>query len=83
MANRDLEIAGLLGEQMAEEHEDDKVKRGPGRPSLARFGAKPSGLHDDRLSTKPGPGPAGPETDKLLDWAKQRRRERAEAERGR
>ena len=51
--------------------------------SKVRFGAKPSGLHDDRLSTKPAPGPKGPETEKLLDWAKQRRRAQAEEERNR
>lgn len=83
MANRDLEIAGLLGEQMAEEHEDDKVKRGPGRPSLVRFGAKPSGLHDDRLSTKPAPGPRGGDAADDIEWAKRRRRAQAEEERNR
>lgn len=83
MADRELEIAGLLGEQMAEEHLDSKPKGKPGRPSLVRFGAKPSGLHDDRLSTKPAPGPKGPPTDQLIEDAKRRRRERAEEERSR
>ena len=80
MADRELEIAGLLGDQMADEHEDGKVKRKPGRPPM-RFGAKPSGLHDDRLSTKAAPGPKGPPTDQLIEDAKRRRRERAEEER--
>lgn len=51
--------------------------------SKVRFGAKPSGLHDDRLSTKPAPGPKGPPTAQLLEDAKRRRRERAEEERSR
>lgn len=51
--------------------------------SKVRFGAKPSGLHADNLSTKPAPGPKGGEAGDDIEWAKRRRRERAEAERGR
>lgn len=93
MADRDNEIVGLMVAQSEDEAKDkpEAAKRGgryvqsafPGAArSKVRFGAKPSGLHDDRfVSNKPAPGPKGPEIEKLLDWAKERRRARAEAER--
>jgi hypothetical protein len=51
--------------------------------SKARFGAKASGLHDDRLSTRPAPGPKGGDAAADVEWAKRRRKERAEEERNR
>jgi len=77
---------------MAETQDDLELLRDAAREvseretprSKVRFGAKPSGLHDDRfVSNKPAPAPRGPETEKLLDWAKERRRARAKEERSR
>ena len=48
----------------------------PRATSKMRFGAKPSGLHDDRLSTKAAPGPKGPPSETLIEEARRRRRER-------
>jgi hypothetical protein len=52
------------------------VRFAPREKSKVRFGAKPSGLHDDRLSTKPAPGPRGPSAAELIEEARRRRRER-------
>ena len=92
-ADRDGEVAALAAQQFEDEEKDGAkvAKRGgryvqsafPGAPrSLVRFGAKPSGLHDDRFSTRSAPGPKGPPTDQLIEEAKRRRRER-DAEGGR
>ncbi len=77
MSDETMDDLKLLRDAAREVREREAPK------SKIRFGAKPRGLHDDRLSTKPAPGPRGPDTDQLLDWAKQRRRARAEEERSR
>lgn len=51
--------------------------------SKVRFGAKPSGLHADKLSTRPAPGPKGPSAATLIEEAKRRRRAREDEERNR
>ena len=43
----------------------------------------PRRIHDDRLSTKAAPGPKGGSAADDVEWAKARRRQRAEEERGR
>lgn len=93
MSGETLSDLDLLRDAARETREHEAKKKGgrfvqyafPGGParSLVRFGAKPSGLHDDKLSTKPAPGPRGGNAADDVEWAKQRRRERAEEERSR
>jgi hypothetical protein len=94
VASKELEIAGRIGDQMADEAQDDKAKkRGgryvqhafPGGPTVrkvpgAMFGPKPFRLPDG-LSTAKAPGPRGGAPADDIEWAKKRRAQRAEEER--
>lgn len=96
MADSDNEIVGLMVQQSEDEARDNPgAKKGaryvqsafPGGPAKkvpgAMFGPRRFLPKDNYVSSKPAPGPQGPDAATLIEDAKRRRRERAEQERGR
>lgn len=86
MADRNLEIAGLIGEQALDQRADGRAKKAPATTSKVRFGAR-RGFDSDpyaALATKPAPGPKdGKSMAELQEEARRKRAEQRAAERSR